>query len=132
VRWLALVAGTALVVLAFGAATRVMDTREGLVAEVITLLGGLAGVSLLFYAYTAGHQRAIDKPSMAPNPGPEGRQRSIRDLALGAGGVGLAIVLLAGLAVSGGPLWVGLGLALLLPMIAGSVYLCIRFLRSSP
>jgi mannose/fructose/N-acetylgalactosamine-specific phosphotransferase system component IIC len=48
------------------------------------------------------------------------------------GGLVLAVVLLAGLSVSGGALWAGLGFALLLPMIAGSVYLCVRFLRSSP
>jgi len=29
-------------------------------------------------------------------------------------------------------MWAGFGLALLLPMIAGSVYLCVRFLRANP
>lgn len=42
------------------------------------------------------------------------------------------MILLGGLALSGGGLWLGLGFALLLPMIAGSVYLCVRFLRASP
>ena len=37
----ALVAGAGLVIVAFGAATRVADTREGLIAEVVTLLAGL-------------------------------------------------------------------------------------------
>src|SRR5690349_7637472 len=40
-RRFALVAGTALVILAFAAATRVADTREGLIAEVVTLLTGV-------------------------------------------------------------------------------------------
>ena len=61
-----------------------------------------------------------------------GKQRSLRDLALGAGGIVLGGVLLTGLAFSGGPLWASLGLALLLPMLAGSIYLCVRFLRSAP
>ena len=44
----------------------------------------------------------------------------------------LAVLLVAGLAISGGLLLAGFGLALLLPMIAGSVYLCVRFLRANP
>ena len=56
----------------------------------------------------------------------------MRDLLLGAGGIAVALVLLTGLAVSGGPLWAGFGLAILLPMLAGSVYLCVRYLRASP
>src|SRR5260370_15627431 len=62
VRWISLGAGTALVALAFAAATRVSDTREGLIAEAITLLGGLAGVALLIYGFTAG------RVSHAPTP----------------------------------------------------------------
>jgi hypothetical protein len=131
-RWIAIVAGAALVALAFGAATRVADTREGLVAEVVTLFAGLAGVSLLIYGLAA-------RPSPAPMPTrfhrrerETARSRTNRDLYLGAGGIGLALVLLGGLAVSGGPLWAGFGLAILLPMLAGSVYLCVRYFRSEP
>ena len=132
-RWASLGAGAALVALAFAAATRVSDTREGLIAEVITLLGGLAGVSLLIYGLAA-RRRAGDQPATASphRAGFTSRARSTRDILLGAGGIALALILLGGLALSGGGLWLGLGFALLLPMIAGSVYLCVRFLRASP
>ena len=129
-RWLSLVAGIALVALAFAAATRVTDTREGLIAEVITLLGGLAGVALLIYGLTA-RRRQMPPPS-SPRPRAAPRARSKNDLLLGASGIVFALILLVGLAVSGGFLWAALGLALLLPMIAWSVYLCVRFLRLSP
>ena len=73
-------------------------------------------------------------PSPQPSPleGRARKPRSNRDLVLGATGVLLAAVLLTGLAISGGIMWAGFGLALLLPMIAGSVYLCVRFLRANP
>lgn len=133
-RWISLAAGAALVALAFAAATRVSDTREGLIAEVITLLGGLAGVSLLIYGLTA--RRTSHAPTgtawRSDLPGKRGGERSRRDILLGAGGILLALILLGGLGFSGGGLWLGLGFALLLPMIAGSVYLCVRFLRASP
>lgn len=130
-RWLALAAGVGLAVLAFAAVTRVADTREGLIAEVVTLFAGGAAVGLLIYAYVA---RSDFRPRPAPARAPASAQRrpSRRDLGLGAGGLVLAAALLAGLSVSGGALWAGLGFALLLPMIAGCVYLCVRYLRSSP
>jgi hypothetical protein len=132
-RWISLVAGAALVVLAFAAVTRVSDSREGLVAEVITLLGGLAGIGLLVYGLAA-RRAASGRPSLTreleARRGP--RPRANRDLVLGAGGIALALLLLSGLAISGGALWAALGLALMLPMISGSVYLCVRFLRASP
>ena len=132
-RWIALVAGVALLALAVGAVTRVEDTRAGLVAEIVTLLSALAGVSLLIYGLVA-RPRLTTQPPRAPAKAlpTEPHPRTARDLVLGAGGVVLALVLLGGLAVSGGPLWAGFGLALLLPMIAGSVYLCVRFVRSEP
>jgi hypothetical protein len=132
-RRLSLVGGFALIVLAFAAASRVTDSREGLVAEIVTLLGGLAGIGLLTYAFAA-RPRNANRPSPQPSSR-EGRgrkPRSTRDLVLGAAGVLLAVVLVTGLAISGGILWAGFGLALLLPMIAGSVYLCVRFLRTNP
>ncbi len=137
-RWISLGAGAALVALAFAAATRVSDTREGLIAEVITLLGGLAGVALLIYALTV--RRESHAPTRTASrsdlPGERGGAnpppRARRDIILGAGGIVLALVLLGGLGFSGGGLWLGLGFALLLPMIAGSVYLCVRFLRATP
>jgi hypothetical protein len=132
VRRLALAAGLALTVLAFGSATRVADTREGLVFEVITLLGGLAGIGLLTYSFAARRRPSI--PQAAPDrPVTESaRPRSNRDLLMGAGGIVLGLILLVGLALSGGALWAGFGLALMLPMLAGSVYLFVRYLRASP
>jgi hypothetical protein len=131
-RWLALVAGVALIALAIGAGTRVADTREGLVAEIVTLLGALAGIALLIYGLTARPRPQVAVPA---RPGPTiatARGRSSRDLVLGAAGIALALVLLGGLAISGGLLWAAFGLALLLPMLAGCVYLCLRYLRARP
>lgn len=131
-RALTVIGGLALLIVAIVAAGRVSDTREGQVAEVVALLAGLGGIGLLGFAF--GFRRRgvglnsaqqVSEPS-APQP------RSNRDLALGAGGVLLAIVLLTGLAISGGVLWAGFGLAILLPMIAGCVYLFVRFLRAGP
>ena len=132
-RWLALLAGVALIALAIVAVTRVADTREGLVAEVVTLLGALAGVSLLIYGLAARPrpQAASAAPRAASSVGTL-RPRSSRDLQLGAAGIALALILLGGLAFSGGFLWAAFGLALLLPMLAGCVYLCLRYLRASP
>lgn len=121
----------ALVALAFVAATRVADTREGLVAEIVTLLGGMAGVVLLIYGLVA-RRRAT--PASAPSPEPATPRphpsRSRRDLLLGAGGIILAVILLSGLGASGGFWWAAIGAVLLLPMVSGSVYLCLRFLRA--
>ena len=43
---------------------------------------------------------------------------------------GLQTVLVGGLAVTSGWQWAALGLVMLLPMIAGSAFLCVRFLRA--
>ena len=53
-RWLAVVIGAALIAVAFVAGGRVADTREGLIAEVITLFTALVGVGLILYAWVAG------------------------------------------------------------------------------
>jgi hypothetical protein len=132
VRWLALVAGLALLVLAFAAAGRVSDSREGLVAEIITLLGGGAGFMLVIYGFAARPRSTPQAEAAAGPPGRAEAKRTRRDLLLGAAGIALGVVLLSGLAWSGGPLWAGFGLALLLPMLAGSVYLCVRYLRANP
>ena len=131
-RWLSLTAGIALVVVAFAAGSRVADTRQGLIAEVIALLAGLVGISLVLYGLFAnvrppapGQTRAQARAAVRPAQVP-----SARDLVIGVGGLALAAVLLSGLGVSGGLAWAGLGLVLLLPMVAGSAYLCIRFLRA--
>jgi hypothetical protein len=49
---------------------------------------------------------------------------------LGGGGLLIATILIVGIALSTGPLWGLLGLVLLLPMVAGCAYLCVRFLRA--
>ena len=131
-RWLALVAGVALIVIAVAAVTRVEDTREGLIAEIVTLLAGAAGVSLLIYGLAA--RRSVPKAPASSPPRPTATPvgRSRRDILLGAGGVALSVILLTGLAMTGGLLWAALGLALLLPMLSGSIYLCVRYVRAGP
>jgi len=51
-RWPALGAGVILIAAAFFAAARVADTREGLIYEVVTLLGGLTGELYRQFAVT--------------------------------------------------------------------------------
>src|SRR2546429_4881940 len=99
-RWVAFAAGVALTVLAFGSATRVADTREGLVFEIITLLGGLAGIGLLTYAFAARRRQPAPAPPATTPPSRTSQTRSRRDLLLGAGGIVLGLILLTGLAVS--------------------------------
>ena len=126
----ALVLGSLLVVVAFAASTRVADTREGLIAEVVTLLAGGTAVGLLIYGLAARPgTRGSERPVRSPGPA---QPRTTRDVVLGAGGVALSIVLVVGLAISGGLLSAVFGLALLTPMIAGCVYLFVRFLRANP
>jgi hypothetical protein len=132
VRRLSLIVGIAMVALAFAAATRVADTREGLIAEVITLFAGLAGVSLVLYGLFAGSRPAA---TLAPAPPIQratapARAPSARDFALGASGLALAVLLIGGLGISAGWQWAALGTVVLLPMIAGSAFLCSRFLRA--
>lgn len=114
-------------VIAFGAATRVANTREGLIAEVITLLGGLAGVSLVLYGVFA---RARPVP-IAPvaRPSAPARPPTAREFAIGVAGLGLAAILIGGLAFTAGWQWAALGSVVLLPMIVWSAYFCARFLR---
>jgi hypothetical protein len=124
------VAGVLLVGIAFLAATRVANTREGLIYEVITLLAGMAGVILVLYGLFAssGHQKSPVSPR-PPAASPQ-RVRSANDLLLGGGGLLVATILIVGIAITTGPLWALLGLVLLLPMVAGCAYLCMRFLRA--
>lgn len=132
-RWASLIAGVALLILAFLAYTRIADTREGLIAEAVLLLAGAAGLTLAIYGLSARDARhAISPPATRTQARPFATERSPHDLALGAAGIVLSAVLLTGLAVSGGLLWAGLGFLLLLPMLAGSVYLCWRSIRTTP
>ena len=129
-RWLALVAGAGLIALAFGAGTRVADTREGLVAEVITLMAGLVGVSLLLYGLLAGAARPAPRPSTSSSSPAPLRAPSQKEFTIGAAGLGLALLLISGLAITAGWEFAALGSVMLLPMIAGSAFLCGRFLRA--
>src|SRR5947208_16840370 len=116
-----------LVALAFAAATRVSDSREGLIAEIITLLGGLAGVSLLIYGLAARRRPSSVLATSSPAPSRlTPRPSSRNDLLLGAGRIGLGIVLLGGLAISAGAEWAPCGLVLLRPLISRIAYVCER------
>lgn len=127
-RRLAVVPGVVLIALAFAAATRVANTREGLIAEVITLLAGLAGLTLVFFGLFSG-LRLAPRPSVDRPPAPA-RPPSMRDFALGTVGLLLAVFLIGGWGISAGWQWAALSLVVLLPMIVGSAVLCIRFLRA--
>jgi hypothetical protein len=130
VRWPALGAGVVLVAVAFAAATRVADTREGLIYEVVTLLAGLAGVSLLLYGLVATFSRSRPTTSAPRVPIPVTEKvHNAGELLVGASGLVLAAILLAGIAATAGGWWALLGAVLLLPMIAGCVYLCFTFAR---
>jgi hypothetical protein len=130
-RWLALATGAVLVVVAFFAGGRVADTREGLLFEVTALLAGLGGVLLILYGWVAATARAHTGPSSLPVKAPPAvTTRSANDLLIGGLGLAIGVILLAGIALSAGVLWAALGLVLLLPMMVGSAFLCVRFLRA--
>ncbi|HEY2599071.1 MAG TPA: hypothetical protein VGJ79_11400 [Candidatus Dormibacteraeota bacterium] len=128
-RWLALVVGAALVAVAFVAAGRVADTREGLIAEVVALLAGLVGISLVLFAWGSG---ARPRPGGAPARGatPTVQIRSATELLAGASGLVIAAGLIAGVWLSAGGPWVLMAAVLLLPMILGCAYLGVRFWRA--
>jgi hypothetical protein len=132
VRWPALILGVTLVAVAFVAAGRVADTREGLVYEVIALLGGLLGGSLFLYGLAARTRRrrpaAVTTPKTLEPAAPQ--HRTANDLLAGGGGLVVAAVLTVGTALSAGPIWGLLGLVVLLPMVVGCTYLVIRFVRA--
>jgi hypothetical protein len=130
-RWLALATGAVLVTIAFLAGSRVADTREGLVYEVIALLAGLAGVSLVLYGWVAPAARAHagSSPALVTSP-PTVRIRSANELLIGGSGLVLAAVLVTGIGLSANLLWALMGLVLLLPMVIGCAYLCLRFVRA--
>jgi uncharacterized membrane protein len=130
VRWLALAAGAALVGIAFLAGSRVEDTREGLIAEVVALLAGLAGVSLVMYGWVAANIRSHAAPAPQVKSSPAPRIRTANELVVGSTGLLIAVFLVVGIGVSAGIPWAALGLVLLLPMVIGCAYLCLRFLRA--
>ncbi len=129
-RWAALGVGVILIAGAFLAGARVADTREGLVYEVVTLLAGLAGVSLVLYGLvaTSGRPQAqVSQPRTTARVGD--KVHNAGELVLGVFGLVVAAILVVGIGVSAGVLWALVGSTLLLPMIAGSAYLCFSFAR---
>ena len=129
-RWIAVLAGLALVAIAFIAASHVADTREGLIAEVVTLFAGLVGVLLLLYGLVPKRSTAARDATPASPSSRRVGPRSANDLLLGSTGLLVAAVLLSGLVMSGGWQWAVIGALLLLPMIAGCVYLCAAFMTA--
>jgi len=129
-RKLAIVGGLLLIAVAFLAATNVADTREGLIAEIVTLLSGLAGVALLLYGLIP--KRVSRAMAVAPQPARSApkRPRTANDLVLGGLGLMLALILLTGLVLSAGWLWALVGTLLLLPMMIGCAYLLAAFIRA--
>jgi hypothetical protein len=122
--------GVVLIAGAFAAATRVADTREGLVYEVVTLLAGLAGVSLLLYGLVATRRSSRPAAQMPPPAtSPVEKVHNAGELLAGVSGLVVAAILLAGIAATAGALWAVLGSIMLLPMMAGCLYLCFTFAR---
>jgi len=129
-RWAALGLGVILIAGAFLAGARVADTREGLVYEVITLMAGLAGVSLVLYGLVATLGRPQARVSEPQRTIPVAEKvHNAGELVLGVFGLLVAAILVVGIGVSAGVLWALVGSILLLPMIAGSAYLCFSFVR---
>jgi NAD/NADP transhydrogenase beta subunit len=132
VRRLSLLIGIALIGIAFAAGTRVADSRQGLIAEVVALLGGLAGLALLLYGIFSGARPSRDAARVLTKSTRSSQEtRTANDLVIGGIGIVLSIILFGGLAISGDILWAALGLILLLPMLAGSVYMTLRFVHAA-
>lgn len=131
-RWLSLGSSVLLIGMAFLAATRVADTREGLVYEVITLLSALAGVGLLLYVLVArpGRPRPTATAQALVRVRAADSVPSANELVIGVAGLVVGALLVSGLAATAGPLWALIGLVALLPMIAGCAYMCYRFARA--
>ena len=122
--------GAALIAVAFFAGGRVADTREGLIAEVIALLTALVGVGLVLYWWVSGARPRPGSTAKARDKAPAVQIRSATELLVGGVGLSIAAALVAGVALSAGELWALMGFVLLLPMILGSAYLCVRFFRA--
>jgi hypothetical protein len=66
----------------------------------------------------------------AGGPAPAVQVRTATELLAGGLGLLVAAALIAGVVLSAGGLWTLMAVVLLLPMILGSAYLCIRFVRT--
>ena len=124
------IVGLLLVAIAFFAGAQVADTRDGLVAEIITLLAGLAGVGLLLYGLVPKRSDAPGRSADARTRKPAPARRSANDLVAGTTGIAIAVVLIGGIGFTSGWAWAAMGAALLVPMLAGSVYLVVAFARA--
>jgi hypothetical protein len=129
-RAIAIAIGLVLIVVAFIAAANVADTREGLIAEIVTLLAGLAGVGVLLYGLVPRRPASQQVPAAAPARPVAPASRTANDLVVGGAGLFIAAVLLGGLLVSAGWQWALVGAVLLLPMVAGSAYMLVMFARA--
>jgi hypothetical protein len=97
---------------------------------VITLMAGLAGVSLVLYGLVATLGRPQARVSEPQRTIPVAEKvHNAGELVLGVFGLLVAAILVVGIGVSAGVLWALVGSILLLPMIAGSAYLCLSFAR---
>ena len=129
-RAILIVLGVLLIAVAFISGAQVADTREGLIAEVVALFAGLSGVGLLLCGLIPRRRDTSPIPPAPKQITQRTSRRTANDLVLGGGGIVIAAVLFGGLAFSGGWLWAALGGVLLVPMIAGSVYLLVTFTRA--
>lgn len=126
----AIVAGAALIITAFIAAGSVADTRQGQIAEITTLLAGLAGVIVLLYGLVPRWSDREPRPVSPARRPPDDVARTANDLVLGAGGLVVGGVLIVGLLWSAGWTWALVGGVVLLPMLAGCAYLLALFVRA--
>lgn len=126
----AIVAGAALIITAFIAAGSVADTRGGLIAEITTLLAGLAGVIVLLYGLVPRRTDREPRPVSPARRSPDDVPRTANDLVLGAGGLVVGVILIVGLLWSAGWTWALVGGVVLLPMLAGCAYLLALFVRA--
>jgi peptidoglycan/LPS O-acetylase OafA/YrhL len=130
-RAVAIAVGLILITVAFVAATNVADTREGLIAEIVTLLAGLAGVGVLLFGLVPRRAPASQAASpRAAQPARATSPRTANDLLIGGSGLVVAVILIGGLLLSAGWQWALAGAVLLVPMIIGCAYLVVAFARA--
>ena len=129
-RIVAVVIGLVLIAIAFIAAGSVADTRQGLIAEIVTLLAGLAGTGILLYGLVPRRPPAPQELRAMPSRPQPASSRTANDLLLGGSGLVIAAVLVGGLFWSAGWEMALVGGVLLLPMIAGCAYLVVLFTRA--
>ena len=128
-RIIAVAAGLVLIAIAFIAAGSVADSRQGLVAEIVTLLSGLAGAGVLLYGLVPRRPPSAQAVRTVPSRKEQPSSRTANDLLVGGSGLAIAAILVGGLLWSAGWEMAVVGGVLLLPMIAGCGYLVVVFTR---